>query len=110
MTAFTKGPWEIDNDYRPGMSWNRHIVSAENPDVRICFLTHSNGKNPDQDAANARLIAAAPELCDAVESVLNYAVMDDFLDGKSHENLVFGIRKSDLLKLRSALAKAKGPT
>ncbi len=57
LTA-TAGPWVVDNDDRPGMSWNRNIVRADDPNIAICFMTHSNGKSPSRDKATADLIAA----------------------------------------------------
>ena len=52
----TPGPWHVDQDRRPGMAWNRHIYHGA--DLAICFMAHSNGKDPRGDEANARLIAA----------------------------------------------------
>lgn len=64
----TPGPWFVDLDIRPGMEWNNHIV-ARDGDLRICFMAHG-GEYEDKQAeaeANARLIAAAPELLAALE-------------------------------------------
>lgn len=52
----TPGPWEVDEDDRPGMSWNRHIMSS--PDTAVCFMAHSGGVDAKRDEATARLIAA----------------------------------------------------
>lgn len=94
----TPGPWAVDDDNRPGMEWNRHIVSGDNA---ICFMAHSDGKDPEQDEANARLIAAAPELLeelrDAVETIKAMSGKD--LSCDPHE---------DVSAFEAAIAKATG--
>lgn len=57
--AATPGPWFIDEDTRPGMEWNRHIVSDLQGDNAVCFMAHSDGKDPQRDRATALFIAAA---------------------------------------------------
>lgn len=57
IKGFTPGPWSVDPDDRDGMEWNIHIVEAERPHHRVCFMA-SDGPNE----ANARLIAAAPDM------------------------------------------------
>jgi hypothetical protein len=68
QAAHTPGPWFVDEDDRPGMEWNRHIYSG--PQLAVCFMAHSDGKAPERDAANARLIAAAPDLLEALQEVM----------------------------------------
>ena len=58
------GPWYVDDDTRPGMEWNRHVMADEN--TAVCFMAHSDGKAPGRDKANARLVAAAPMLLEAL--------------------------------------------
>lgn len=59
MSGWTKGPWTVD-----GPPWNQIVwSSAEN---RVCFLAHSNGLDDARDIATARLIAAAPDLAEAL--------------------------------------------
>jgi hypothetical protein len=65
LTAHTPGPWRADPDDRDGMEWNIHIVQTASPDQRICFMT-SNG--PVE--ANARLIAAAPKMLEALRTII----------------------------------------
>lgn len=71
--AWTPGPWAVDPDDRPGMEWNNHIVQADNPHIRICFMT-SNGPSD-----NARLIAAAPSLADAARPIVEFQTEFDRL-------------------------------
>jgi hypothetical protein len=80
--AFTPGPWFVVDDERPGMAWNRHIHSDANN--AVCFMAHSDGAAPARDAANARLIAAAPMMYAALEvfkHAMESGAVDDDLEG-----------------------------
>lgn len=61
MSEHTPGPWAFDGPAE-------NIIVWSGPDNRVCFMT-SDG--PAE--ANARLIAAAPELLRFVEKVRDYA-------------------------------------
>jgi hypothetical protein len=60
----TPGPWHIDHDDRPGMKWNHHICGSNGR--AVCLITHSETAD-----ANARLIAAAPELLEALQAIVD---------------------------------------
>lgn len=64
MSAYTPGPWTILEDDRAGMEWNRHIVRADAPHIRICFMA-SDGREAD-----AHLIVAAPKLLKALKALV----------------------------------------
>lgn len=49
----TPGPWRFEEDGRPSMEWNRHIMSS--PTHAVCFMAHGN--DPARDEATATLIA-----------------------------------------------------
>jgi hypothetical protein len=51
------GPWDFD-----GPRSNIHIFQASDPNMRVCFMT-SDGPT----RANARLVAAAPDLLEAAQ-------------------------------------------
>jgi hypothetical protein len=57
LTGFTKGPWEIDTG-RDGY-WQ---VSDKQDAICCNSFCYAGYGNPELDAANARLIASAPEL------------------------------------------------
>jgi hypothetical protein len=83
---FTPGPWEIES--RVGSGKNDYAVSpAIGNDGFVCALTHG----PDAQA-NARLIAAAPDLYSALDAVNEEILLDGHL-----QELV-----------EAALAKARG--
>lgn len=94
----TPGPWTIDRDYRAGMSWNTHIVLERNPDHRICFMT-SNGKEAD-----ARLIAAAPDMLAAIQDYLT--AFDTMAMGLEVEAVRMATIRASM---RAAIAKATEP-
>jgi hypothetical protein len=93
-TKFTPGPWEWD-----GNVWDYEYYNEapwlEGKDGRVVL----SGQIRCSTEANAHLIAAAPELYDAVKELL-YALQDD-------ENW----RTSGVYEdAESALAKARGET
>lgn len=68
MSSHTPGPWNAVKS-QPRIYW---IDAHEQP----CAYGHiatvfEGGKDPDENAANARLIAAAPDLLAALEDMLS---------------------------------------
>lgn len=63
MTKHSPAPWTFSGPPR-----NIHVIEANAPHNRVCFLT-SDGPTE----ANAKLIAAAPELLAALRGVLAVA-------------------------------------
>lgn len=105
--GFTKGPWvikgtlfgewHISSEYSVGgvklANGRQHIASSPSASSKL---------NPDYFAmfhANARLIAAAPDLLEALEALL-FAYCDPGNEGGDHDEKV--------AKARAALAKARG--
>ena len=70
-TKHTPGPWE---QFGPGSP----AVYGGDPVRRICVLDRQTGAPMDECYANARLIAKAPELADALAWALEQ--LDDDLD------------------------------
>lgn len=70
----TPGPWYVDEDPRPGMSWNRSIDTDHKHGHTVCMMTHSDGKNPERDRATADHIAnCSPESILAMAAVVRAA-------------------------------------
>ncbi len=94
--SHTPGPWDI-NDFRPN-----EIVRVDNPDWVITTVSSSPNL-----LANARLIAAAPELLEACELAHEFI---DILEGKLDRPETYMIAQFSpiLAKLYVAIAKAKG--
>ena len=79
--SHTPGPWKVDRPYIRGAG--RAIASLE------------SWHNEVEDAANAHLIAAAPELYEALENLIDF-----LFHGKKNCQAI--------LRAKAALAKARG--
>jgi hypothetical protein len=89
---YTPGPWVVYDDSNNGKT-NRIEIAARGKTVARIY--HSV---PEEDLPNARLIAAAPELLEALEAVKNWDV----------SNLALDIPLDVRQKMQAAIAKATG--
>ena len=89
MTKHTLGPWFSQYDDN-----GFYEIAAESAGLRIAFTFGEN----DTDEANVRLIAAAPDLLNALEQLV--AVKD-------YSDLIWGAT-FDWDAARAAIAKARG--
>ena len=90
----TQGPWRIDHD---GSNWM--VVTDDYPDM--VDVWGFGGMSKDEAAANARLIAAAPDLYQHAEALLadvmqRYGITAD------------GLTCPHMRGLAEAIAKARG--
>lgn len=90
MSKHTPGPW-INLGNGDIVAQSENYCGGEK-DIASVFLTSN-----DEDEANANLIAAAPELLEALK---------DMLDG--HEDACTGYGEGAADKARAAIAKATG--
>lgn len=105
MAGHTPGPWTAYSTAKTG-SWA--VAQVDGP--RICAMPHPHPKAPiakplaawHTDAANARLIAAAPDLLAALEETLS--AIEAFPASGLKVKPNGGIAKA----LRAAIAKARG--
>ena len=98
MSKHTPGPWEIKRHYDPGykfISAPKHSGLAQ-----VVWCMEDEDRSPECEA-NAHLIAAAPELLEALEKVDSYWSSPGEDDWVTHYNTV-------LQPVRAAIAKAKG--
>lgn len=88
---YTPGPWSVDRPYIRGAE---RVIAALEP-----------GRNEVEDAANARLIAAAPELYEALEELRDkvWRIIDlhRISEARAEANMA-------LERANAALAKARG--
>lgn len=93
---FTPGPW-----YPQG-----HFVGSEGATICECFISSITPKQ--QAKADQTLIAAAPELLDALLNLLPDWTMEDFAHLETQPRGAIGteISVGDILNIRAAIAKA----
>lgn len=98
MAGYTKGPWELDGESLRGGSYT--AINGEGWDELATVVTRMRGNAEDnpEGVANARLIAAAPELLEALE------LARDHLEVSNYE----GDEDELLAKIDALLARAKG--
>lgn len=112
--AHTPGPWTAD-EHRDGLDIRPALGSPADaakirpcigyvPKVRFDGAGADCGQTPDEQRANARLIAAAPELLAALEAVMVFS------DAHACECCTVAGLKSTcpFCQAESAIAKAKG--
>lgn len=96
----TPGPWRTDEDEHDAPYQDIRIKAANRT---VCKVWIDDAPVHDYNAeqeANARLIAAAPQLLDALQPFVRNNSSDEFV------TLV--VRSSDITKARAAIAKATG--
>lgn len=90
-TKHTPGPWQA-NKWAPGYS-----ISAPDSQYTVCNLSDCNNAE-----ANARLIAAAPDMLEACQQIINDSDMDA-IHGAGRS-----VTHDAIDKVRAAIAKARG--
>lgn len=93
-TKFTPGPWHVKPNSigGPAVGPEEAVVA----DIRTYGGPHVGGQQHPQTAANARLIAAAPELLEALHEMVDLVGMAIPFDGPQQR------------KARKAIARATG--
>ena len=67
----TKGPWSATR-WAIGDGWRVHVLHTADNDVHDAICDLDTWQSDDQTEANARLIAAAPELLEACNRCLDF--------------------------------------
>ena len=76
MSGYTKGPWTLSSDgYRILGSGNAHGLI----DKQIAFTAHNQKTRTPENAANARLIAAAPTAHELIARAVTDRIDDQWL-------------------------------
>ena len=99
---YTQGPWNANFTRFSGWVVGFHITDPKHGSLRpICEAYDKTGAmNPDEIAANARLIAAAPELLELLERAVGRLEI-------AHRN-GDSIMKEWVIDARAVIAKATG--
>lgn len=66
--SHTPGPWTIEHNVKAGDVVHLAIVNRTTDDWMVCSITPMKWKRP-VDEANARLIAAAPQMFDLLKRI-----------------------------------------
>jgi hypothetical protein len=101
----TKGKWRLDTrtDYKTNLPSYDEIKSEESKSIATVWGRsgeYNSFPTPEEAAANARLIAAAPELLEVLEALLHEYTTTDFD--------IAGLDELLITKAKAAIAKAKG--
>lgn len=101
---FTPGPWVV-REITAGRERGHFAVGhAENlSDRGGSFVAQVNGLFDDEAEPNAHLIAAAPDLCAALEEMMEFEAAFKTLAAYSGSSLHGAVKQA-----RAALAKARG--
>jgi hypothetical protein len=102
----TPGPWVIDREVRPEYVCSIHHVPEDGEGRKYLFVRGKLGHwpgDPIENMANARLIAAAPDMLEALKECAEYIETD------AHPNF-YREETVDLIysKALEAIAKAEG--
>ena len=87
IVKHTAGPWEFirggENNLRSARNWA--VMSGREADVWLCYGPTWDEEFNDESFANARLIAAAPELLAALQALSGWGPQDDLVGAQLDE-------------------------
>jgi hypothetical protein len=66
MSEYTPGPWKVGGECKPLYAWRGQVTGKHPDDGEDFILASCNHNYPEIALANARLIAAAPDLLEAL--------------------------------------------
>jgi len=108
MNKHTPGPWYFDED-------DRAVGPVANRSIGVCSIMLADGDAAryhfgEQSIANANLIAAAPDLLEALEKMVEYA--HQYSSRERTQAAAMEIDETpisnDVSEARAAIARAKG--
>lgn len=106
--AHTPGPWRVDGTYTP-QSGRYDILSGDEPTPELVVMTlpAEMVSDPDQNLANAHLIAASPQLLDACK--MQARLIEDMMQFVGQMALQdYALLNEAPIAARAAIAKAEG--
>jgi hypothetical protein len=114
MSKHTPGPWTIKvdkNQYDTFFNEEVYaIYSKPNADTNI-LICDAGAIEYDENKANAKLIAAAPEMFEMLEHILSdsaHVDEKDNSDGTSSPHEYVTLSRTDINEIRELVKKAKG--
>ncbi len=107
MSKHTPGPWFIQTEESSRDGKEYTWIQPESQHWGVCRLPINTKRAPEESQANARLIAAAPELLEAAKHALKCLdAANETLGGWAGEEY-YKVARNDLKK---AIAKVEGET
>ncbi len=104
MTAHTPGPWQVW-DAMEGNTAKLHVgIVQQNGSVRLASLPNMSAIGEDE--ANARLIAAAPEMLEALEAITG--LIRDCNNVYQNHAANWIVKQPSFAKAEAAIHKARG--
>lgn len=104
-TPWTPGPWQVDNaHHRPQITQSNNGWSGYNIAHIYAFAGPELPDRSSRTDANARLIAAAPEMAEALQ------MLHDNIAEYARINNLGGLDNQDMRNARAILARIKGET
>ncbi len=100
-TKHTPGPWAYHNTPTPFI----HVAAGGLPICQI-YTSTAHGQSMGEQFANARLIAAAPELLEALQAVLRSFPTDRDMRDAGWERAEIDLACRDYEAARAAISKA----
>ena len=102
----TPGPWKLNTDGDTGMNDSGCILdSIGHVIVTDIYGTYRNGRTTGEAEANARLIAAAPDLLAALTEAVDF-IWDEMRENPDKEDMDGSIMDR-LIELQTALISAR---
>lgn len=91
----TPGPWKVELSGSP----NKYVAEIWNQNTKVAEINHEHLNHDVDDMANARLIAAAPEMFEFIKSLIP----------TSHKDVITRTEQLEIQKrARKLIAKATG--
>lgn len=79
MSTATPGPWKVGRSIRSRLMGSDQVVEIQDQRDQMVALLYTDNRGGDEDGANARLLAAAPDLLAALKAVVSRH--DGYQDG-----------------------------
>jgi hypothetical protein len=100
MSDFTPGPWRVNIDKdRKGFGGPVTEILADDGETIACDTKYYPTA---LDPKNAYIIAAAPDLLEALQIIVGKLYMDDY------GHMLINLKSEDEEKIKAAIAKATG--
>lgn len=108
----TKGPWIARPDVLDFKTNAIDIVSKQvtnlGDQISVATVFGSTVYDEDQKIANAQLIAAAPELLEALKDMVTEMYEQGLVDVLDEKSITFKVLTKRIRKAEKAIAKARG--